>query len=69
MEIVMTKLKAIRKQRNIRQAELARHLKVSRAAVHDAEKNGIRYVATAKKYAAILNCRPEDLLEFYDSRE
>ena len=37
MEIVMTKLKAIRKQRNIRQAELARHLKVSRAAVHDAE--------------------------------
>ena len=64
MEVTMTKLKAVRTRLHIRQSELARRLKISRAAVHDAEKKGIRYVATAKKYAALLNCRPEDLLEF-----
>ncbi len=60
----MTKLKIMRKKINIRPSELARRLKISRAAVHDAEKKGIRYAATAKKYAPHLNCRPEDILEF-----
>lgn len=60
----MSKLKEIRLKRKIRPAELAKRLKISRASVCFSEKNGIRYTATAKKYAVVLDCKPEELLEF-----
>ena len=53
----------IRIKKNIREAELARMLKISRSAVCDIEKKGIRSITTAKKYAVILNCNPLELLE------
>lgn len=60
----MTQLQRNREKRNISQAKLARLLKLTRATVCQTEKDGIKTIRTAKKYAAILNCRPEDLLEF-----
>lgn len=60
----MTQLKRYRKIYRVSQAELARLLKLTRATVCQTEKDGIKTIRTAKKYAAILNCRPEDLLEF-----
>ena len=60
----MTQLQRNREKRNISQAKLARLLKLTRATVCQTEKVGIKTIRTAKKYAAILKCRPEDLLEF-----
>lgn len=59
----MTKLKEARLKCKLKAAELARRLKVSRSSVCVAEKKGIRYVTTAIKYAAVLQCKPEELLE------
>ena len=59
----MTKIKAVRVRRDIKQAELARILKVSRAAVCDIEKKGIHSISTAKKYAAVLGCPAIELIE------
>lgn len=59
----MTKLKEIRIQRKIKPSELAKQLNASRSSVCLAEKKGIRYTATAKKYAAVLRCKPEELIE------
>jgi len=60
----MSKLQDVRKKSNIRASELAKRLKLTRASVCRAEKNGIRNVSAAKKYAAALCCRPEEILEF-----
>lgn len=60
----MTKLKKIRERRGLRAADLARLLGVSRACVSVAEKKGIRNAGAADRYAAALNCRPEELMEF-----
>lgn len=59
----MTNVKMIRIKKNISGAELAKMLKISRAAVCDIEKKGIRSITTAKKYAAVLNCNAIELLE------
>lgn len=59
----MSKLKQIRLKLKIRQVELARMLNISRASVNITEKAGIRYTATAKRYARVLGCKPSDLLE------
>lgn len=64
----MTALGRLRKQARISQAELARRMKISRAAVNIAEKKGIRNVAAAERYAAILLCRPHELMDFGLSR-
>ncbi|MDD3118220.1 MAG: helix-turn-helix transcriptional regulator [Victivallales bacterium] len=59
----MTKLKKIRCKRKMRQRELAFILGVKPASVCELEKNGIRSVRTAKRYAAALLCEPQMLLE------
>lgn len=60
----MTKLKIIRRQRRMKQTELARMIGVKPASVCELEKKGIRNVTTAKRYAAALLCEPGILLEF-----
>ena len=37
---------------------------ISRSCVNIAEKKGIRNAATAARYAYVLNCRPEEIMEF-----
>ena len=60
----MTKLQEMRKKRGIRPAELARRLKVSPSSICITEKKGIRCAGTAERYASVLRCRPEELIEF-----
>ena len=60
----MTKLKEKRTEKGIKGAELARRLGISRSCVNIAEKKGIRNAATAARYANVLNCRPEEIMEF-----
>lgn len=60
----MTQLQKIRKTRNISQAKLARLLKLTRATVCQTEKDGIKTIRTAERYAPFLNCDPQELLEF-----
>lgn len=60
----MTKLKIIRNKCRISASELARRLKITRASICRAEKKGLRNVSSAKKYAAALSCKPEEILEF-----
>ena len=65
----MTALKAMRIRRKITQIELARRLNVTRSSVSHNEKRGIRGVKTAEIYAAILMCRPEELMSFQPSAD
>lgn len=60
----MTKLQEMRKKRGIRPAELARRLNVFPSSICIAEKKGIRNAGAAERYAAVLRCRPEELMEF-----
>ena len=60
----MTQLQKIREKRNISQAKLARLLKLTRATVCQTEKDGIKTIRTAKKCAPLLNCSPQELLDF-----
>ena len=59
----------MRIRRNIKQIELARRLNVTRSSVNHNEKRGIYGVKTAELYAAILDCRPEELMDFHTTRE
>lgn len=59
----MTKLHIMRKKMRITQAQLARSIGCTRASVNQAEKGGIKTLKTAKKYAAVLRCKPEELIE------
>ena len=65
----MTALKEMRIRRNIKQSELARRLNVTRSSVNHNEKRGISCVKTAELYAAILHCRPEELMDFHTARD
>ena len=60
----MTKIKQIRLRKNMKAAEVAKKLNLTRAAITEIERQGIRQIAAAKRYAVILQCRPEELLEF-----
>lgn len=60
----MTRIKEFRRRRNMKAVELARILKISRAAVCYIERNGIRQADTAVRYAEVLRCRPEELMDF-----
>lgn len=60
----MTKLKKIRIQKGFTASYVAEKLKVTRSCVSIAEKKGVRWVKAAARYAAVLKCKPEDLLEF-----
>lgn len=59
----MTKLHMIRLKSGLRSVDLARLLKVSRACICLAEKNGLRSSTAAKRYAAALGCNWRDLLD------
>ena len=59
-----TKIKRIRIEKKIKASELAKKLKISRAAVCYIEQHGITQANTAKRYAAVLQCTPEELIEF-----
>ena len=65
----MTALKRMRIRRNIKQIELAKRLNVTRSSVNHNEKRGIYGVKTAELYAAILDCRPEELMDFHTAHE
>ena len=60
----MTRIKEYRRKRKMKAAELARILNISRAAVCYIERNGIRQADTAVRYAQVLCCRPEELMDF-----
>ena len=60
----MTNLKKMMLARGLRQAEVARRLRVSRQCVCLAEKKGIRNAAAAIRYAKALGCRPDELIDF-----
>ena len=59
----MTKLHIMRKKMRITQAQLARSIGCTRASVNQAEKEGIKTLKTAEKYAGPLCCPPEKLLD------
>ena len=59
-----TALRRIRMSRCFTQTELARKLNILPCQVSYQERHGIKRVITAKRYAAVLQCKPEELLEF-----
>lgn len=59
----MTSLKKIRLARKIKACELAKRLGITRQSVCLAEKKGIRNVAAAIRYAAVLDCDWRDLMD------
>lgn len=59
-----TKIKAMRLRRGVKASYVAKQLKVTRSCVCLAEKKGIYGVKAAARYAAVLQCKPEELLEF-----
>ena len=60
----MTRIKEFRRRRNMKAVELAHILNISRAAICYIERNGIRHADTAVRYAQVLRCRPEELIDF-----
>ena len=60
----MTRIKEFRVRLKMKAAELARLLQISRAAVCYIERNGIKHADTAMRYATVLKCRPEELIDF-----
>ena len=59
----MTRIKEYRIKRKMKAVELARILNITRQSICIAERKGIRYVSTAKRYAAALGCDWKDLLD------
>ena len=60
----MTRIKEYRRRRNMKAVDLARILNISRAAICYIERSGIKHADTAMRYAAVLHCRPEELMDF-----
>lgn len=60
----MTKLKAILKEKGLRQYELASKAGVSRENVTMQVKKGVKTTRVATRYAKILGCSPVELLDF-----
>jgi predicted transcriptional regulator len=60
----MTALQKQIKKRNIKQKVLAKKLGITPAAVCLQIKTGIRIASTATRYAEILKCKPQKLMEF-----
>ena len=59
----MSALKEIIGIRKIKQGKLAVELKISKSAVSQQVKSGIRNIATARKYAGVIGCNPLLLLD------
>ena len=59
----MTRIKHKVKTLKVSQIELSKKLRVSRAAVSIALRDGIKKRSTAERYAAALGCNWQDLLD------
>ena len=58
----MSTLGEMIKVRKIKQTKLAVELKISRSAVSQQVKGGIKTITTARKYAGVIGCNPLMLL-------
>ena len=59
----MSALKEIIGIRKIKQGKLAVELKISKSAVSQQVKGGIKTITTARKYAGVIGCNPLLLLD------
>ncbi len=59
----MTMLEKLIEGKKIKQCDIATQLGISRPAVSQQIKKGIKRIDIAKKYAKILNCNPLFLLD------
>ena len=59
-----TKLRQWRMRRFLTGVELAELMGMTPGAISNQERKGIRTISTAQRYASILHCRPQDLLEW-----
>ena len=59
----MTTLKKLRKNKKLRLRQIAEALGVTPQTVWKHEKNGIKTIRLAKRYAVALNCNPLDIIE------
>lgn len=60
----MTKLKKQRQKARLKLRELACKLKITPQAVAYRERIGITRTDIAREYAQVLDCKPEDLIEW-----
>jgi len=59
----MSRLEEMIKVRRIKQTKLAVELKISKSAVSQQVKGGIKTIKTARKYAGVIGCNPLLLLD------
>ena len=59
----MNRLEEMIKVRKIKQTKLAVELKISKSAVSQQVKSGIKTITTARKYAGVIGCNPLLLLD------
>ena len=64
MEKELTALRKMRMSRFLSQTELAQKLGVRPNNISMMEQKGIQQIKTAERYAEVLQCRPEELMEF-----
>ena len=60
----MTRLAIKRQQIGLRLREVGEKLGITAQTVQQQEKRGIQSIRTARKYAEVLCCRPEELMDF-----
>lgn len=60
----ITPLRKVRMSRFLSQTELAQKMGVLPSCISTLERTGIQQIKTAVRYAAVLNCRPEELMDF-----
>ena len=58
----MSKLKEMRLKRQLKAIDLAKLMGTSRQNISLAEKKGIRNMAAAKRYAAVLHCQWQEIM-------
>lgn len=60
----MTRLTMRRQRLGLRLREVGEKLGITAQTVQQQEKRGIQSLRTARKYAEVLCCRPEELMDF-----
>lgn len=60
----ITALRKVRMSRFLSQTELAEKMGVLPSCISTLERTGIQQIKTAERYAAVLSCRPEELMDF-----
>ena len=58
----MSKLREMRLKRQLKAIDLAKLMGTSRQNISLAERKGIRNMAAAKRYAAVLNCQWQEIM-------